>query len=129
MKNFIWGTAILVGVLCVGYYFHRKVKSCLMDSSKNVLDVLCLKDVFDWIDTIMQNREKMEGVKYEVNILPNIDSQKFLKTKDKSVYVAILQEIQNGEKHVTETKVFYAKTVDIDLDSLNNNNIVVIPIE
>lgn len=102
--------------LCIGYIIHRVTKP------KNVLKI---QDIFDWIDVEMSDIDKNKSSKLEVNVLPNSDSQKLTKQNDKHIYVAV---IKDGDK-VLKTKTFYATSVDIDLESLNKGEIVVIPIK
>lgn len=126
MTKVIFGTILIVcAAVCAGYFVHRKSKSGNID----VKDVLKLKHIFDWVDEILPSISKGSGEKMEINILPNASSQVLTKLKDKRVYVAILQKDINGEKKVLKTKVYYANSVDVDLSSLNNGNIIVIPIE
>lgn len=120
MTKFIIGTILLVcAAVCAGYFHYRK----------KPVNLLKLRDILNWIDEILPQIPKEEGVKLEVNILPNKESQDLLKHSDKYAYVAILQKIENDKNVVLRTKVFRAKSVDIDLESLKSGNIVVIPIE
>ncbi len=112
-------------VLCVGYIIHRKNKEKENGNNQNVKDVLKLQDIFDWIDVATRDIAKNGDSKLEANILPNDASQELTKLNDKRVYVAL---IKDGEK-VLKTKTFYAKSVDVDLESLKKGNIVVIPIK
>lgn len=122
MGKIILGTMLTVcAVLCIGYVIHRRNKET---EELNVKDVLKLQDIFDWIDIVSQSIVRTPNDKLEVNILPNSDSQKLTKQNDKRVYVALLK---NGEK-VLNTKTFYAKSVDVDLETLKDGKIVVIPI-
>lgn len=126
MTKVIIGTMLFVcAAVCAGYFVHRKRRIGDID----IKDILNLKHIFDWVDEILPQISKGIGEKLEVNILPNTDSQALTKINDKRVYVAILQKDINGEKKVLKTKVFYANSVDVDLSSLKNGNIVVIPIE
>ena len=100
-----------------------------MDKELKVLESLKLKDIFDWVDSVFNNIEKGEGERFEINVLPNPESQKLAKQNDKRIYVAVLKKEKDGVENVVATKTFYAQAVDVDLESLNHGNIVVIPIE
>lgn len=123
-KGIIDTMLCICAVICAGYFFHRRNKK-----ESDVLGVLELKQVFDWIDEVLPLVQKSSGEKFEVNILPNKESQSLAKIKDKRVYVAVLQKVTDGTQKVMKTKVFYANSVDEDLSSLNIGNIIVIPIE
>ena len=110
--------------IIVGYFFHRKRKT-----SHDTLEVLRLPDIFIWIDDQMNNVKRDSASKYEVNILPNKDTQKLIKKKDTMAYAVILSCNTETKTTVVSTKIFYAKSIDVDLESLNQGNIVVIPIE
>ena len=77
----------------------------------------------------MNNVKRDSASKYEVNILPNKDTQKLIKKKDTMAYAVILSCNTETKTTVVSTKIFYAKSIDVDLESLNQGNIVVIPIE
>ena len=77
----------------------------------------------------MKNVERDSASKYEVNILPNKDTQKLIKKKNSMAYAVILNRNTEKKTTVISTKVFYAKSIDVDLDPLNQGKIVVIPIE
>lgn len=126
MTKVIIGTMLFVcAAVCAGYFVHRRKKVDGID----VKGVLNLKDIFDWVDEIIPHIKRESGEKLEVNVLPNAESQTLAKVNDKRIYVAILQKDINGIKKVLKTKVFYADSVDADLSSLKNGDIVVIPIE
>lgn len=126
MTKVIIGTMLFAcAVVCVGYFVHRKRKVNNID----VKEELNLKHIFDWVDEILPQIPQGVGEKLEINILPNAESQTLTKIKDNRVYVAILLKDTDGEKKVLKTKVYYANTVDVDLSSLNNGDIVVIPID
>lgn len=124
MKKIIIGTVIIVCALGIGYYFHWKRKT-----KHDTLETLRLSDIFTWIDECMEKFPKDSLSKYEVNILPNQDTQKLLKTNDSMAYAAILNKKTDTNSSVISTKIFYAKSIDVDLESLNKGIIVVIPIE
>ena len=127
MNKTVIGIALLTcAAVCVGYFVHRKRK---MDKELKVLESLKLKDIFDWVDSVFNNIEKGEGERFEINVLPNPESQKLAKQNDKRIYVAVLKKEKDGVENVVATKTFYAQAVDVDLESLNHGNIVVIPIE
>lgn len=127
MTKVIIGTMLFVcAAFCAGYFIHRGRNR---GPKRDVKAVLNLKDIFDWVDEILPQIQKGAEEKLEINILPNAESQSLTKVNDKRIYVAILQKDIDGEKKVLKTKVFYANSVDVDLSSLNNGNIVVIPIE
>lgn len=118
------GSVIVTCVIaCLGYVIYRNRKS------PKPLDTLTLQDIFSWVDILFDKIEKESDTKYEVNILPNSDTKKLIKAKDERAYAAILQQEKGVEKKVISTKVFYANSLDRDLSSLNDNKIVVIPIE
>ena len=126
MGKIFLGTMLTVcAVLCIGYIIHRKNEGKENGNNQNVKDVLKLQDIFDWIDVATRDIAKNDDTKLEVNILPNDASQELTKSNDKRVYVAL---IKDGEK-VLKTKTFFAKSVDVDLESLKKGNIVVIPIK
>ena len=114
-------------ILCTGYVIHRQRKGSPI--GVNVLDELQLNHIFDWIDEIVSSVEKAKGEKLKACILPNKESQQLAKTKDKRVYVVILQKEIEGATKVLKTKVFYADSVSEDLSSLKIGKIVEIPIE
>lgn len=123
MSKYVIGAMLTVcAVLCIGYVIHRRNKET---EELNVKDVLKLQDIFDWIDVATRDIAKNDDSKLEANILPNDASQELTKVNDKRVYVAL---IKDGEK-VLKTKTFYAKSVDVDLESLKKGNIVIIPIQ
>lgn len=128
MSKIIIGTLFAAcALVCIGYYIHRKNKG--QNSGTDVLDLLKLQDIFKWIDEVFLRIGKESGVKYEINILPNGDTQKLIKKKDRRAYAVILKKEETGEKKVVLTKVFFANAIDVDLDALNDNQIVVIPVE
>lgn len=116
---------IITGAVVAGYFIHRKGK----EQPTNILDVLKLKNVFDWIDTILSGVKQEDNVSYELDILPNSESQKLLKQRNQYAYVAVIRRIGDEKQETLSTKVFYAKSVDIDLSDLNKGKTIVIPID
>lgn len=123
MNIFIGTVIVTCTLVCIGYYIHRKKNNPI------VLDILTLQDIFSWIETIFHEIEKDNNTSYEVNILPNADTVELIHAKDSRAYAAILKKGKAGETKVISTKVFYANSLDRDLSSLHDNQIVVIPIE
>ena len=121
--NYLIGTIVVI-VVCAGYYIYRKKHPL-----PPVLNVLTLHDIFQWIDTLFLDIEKDNNTTYEVNILPNADTIKLIHSNDRRAYAAILKQEKAGEMKVIMTKIFYANSLDKDLNSLYDNQIVVIPIE
>lgn len=121
LKEILSTALCLCAAVCVGYFYHR--------SKKGVFKVLELKHVFDWIDETLPQYKKDDSEKFEVNILPNEESQTLTKIKDKRVYVFVLQKLIDGDKKVITTKIVKAESIDADLSSLKQGNIVIIPIE
>lgn len=138
MDNFLLGTSdkwtigafiFTFAVLCVGYIIHRKRTGPIVGGGVNVLEELQLNHIFDWIDIVVPSIENARGEKLKVCILPNKESQQLAKTKDTRIYVVTLQKDIEGSSKVLKTKIFYANSVSKDLSSLDNGNIVEIPIK
>lgn len=121
-------SAVVTGAVIVGYAVYRILKrpgrpSVIID------EVLTLKNIFAWVDDEMVKQKEEKNSEFEINVLPNLESQQITKTKNKYIYVAVLRKKNDdGQYSTISTKVFYAKAVDIDLNALTQGDIVVIPI-
>lgn len=122
-KSFLISIFVAAAVVA-GYIVHRILtKPCPITN-----EVLTLKNVLDWAEKELAKLTEEKDSKLEINILPNLESQKLLKTNNKYLYVAVLRKVMEEQSSVISTKAFYAKSVDVDLNALNQGNVVVIPI-
>lgn len=125
MTKIVLCTMLAVGAAaCVGYIAFRK-----RNSKVDVLESLDLNYIFNWIDEVMARIEIEKGATFKVFVLPNEDTQKLAKMKDKRSYAVVLQKELNDNKTIIEIKIFYALSLDRTLSDLECGKLLEIPIE
>lgn len=124
-------TAAVTTTIVIGgvVYVLKKLRPCIDDPNIIKKDILSSGDVLSWIDEIIPSIQIKQGCTYSVNILPTSSTTKLLTKPVRNAYAVLLLE-KSGEKiSYLRQKVYIAKELSSELQSLRNDNVVEIPIQ
>lgn len=124
-------TTIVTALVVIGVviYFVNKIGPRVNDPNIIKLNKLSSTVILRWIDECMLTIKTKEGCSYSVNILPNSSSNELLTKPVKNAYAVLLLE-KSGEKvSYLNQRVYIAKELSSELESLKYDKVVEIPIQ
>lgn len=124
-------TAAVTATIVIGgvVYIVKRIGSQVNDPNIIKKDKLSTQDVLNWIDEVLPLINIKSGCTYTVNVMPNSSTQQLLTKPVKNAYGIVLLEKQGEKVSYLRQRVFIAKELSNELQPLQDNKIVEIPIE